>query len=337
MVNRFRSTFILGTGVVCAALSTGLAPSVPGADATTAQVTSVPTPPPGSVAATFGYTGGVQKYTVGEGTGWLQISAVGGAGGENSAKDGSSYGATVTGTVKVSPGDVFLLSVAGAGGQDDGWPTAGGAGGWGGMGANGGDGDSSKDALRNGGAGGGASTVQVVSGGSTSTVMVAGGGGGKGGASGDPDHAGSGGDGGINGWVGGDGGHGTSGPLGGSGGKAGAASSSLGEHGQGGSGAGGDGGAGVGGYVGGTAGGGASGASAGGGGGAGSSYVSDVVLRPAIQKGDVHWCDFAICSGQPVPNGSIAVTPIPLLAATIEFAVQNPQVRAVRPQRAPAY
>lgn len=312
-------------GAVLAVLAASMVAAGPVAAATPAG-SAIPVPPPGAVADTYGYTGGVQKYIVKEGTGWLQIKVIGGPGGMNSSANGGSAAAEVDGTVKVSANDTLTVSVAGAGGQSGGSWTAGGPGGWGGLGAIGGEGNSADDSLRNGGSGGGASTVELTSGATTTTLMIAGGGGGKGGASGDPDHAGDGGSGGDNAWTGGDGSHGTEGPLGGSGGQAAKAPTSVGERGKGGSEAGGNGGAGGGGLIGGAAGGGASAASAGGGGGAGSSYAGDAVLGATVKRSTVAWCNVFECIDQPVPNGSITITPIPLLATTTELAVQNSQV-----------
>ena len=221
-----------------------------------------------------GYSGSPYTWTVPQGVTSITFEAAGGRGGDavNDLASGTgAWGADISGTVDVAPGDQLVIAVGGNGDGDQGW-------GYSGM--SGGPANTASNTWRNGGAGGGGTIIQNQTTGEL--IAVAGGGGGAGGTSSDYDSNGAGGAGGITGesgsirpsLTGQNGGEGTSGPLGGQGGKAGAASNASGDRGEGGSGEGGNGGSGGGGVIGGGPGTGASGGSAAGGGGAGTSMYA---------------------------------------------------------------
>jgi hypothetical protein len=234
------------------------------------------TPTPTSL----GYTGAVQEVTVPQGVSTMTISAIGGTGGVNNWAGGlatsGGFGADITGTMAVTPGEQFDVYVGGRGANastHDNDP----AGGWSASGYGGGKGNAASDYLRTSGAGGGATVITDDTGGQV--LVVAAGGGGDGGPSGDPSKQGDGGD--ASSWAGNAGTSGTYGSLGGGGGAAGAQTTGQGARGQGGSGLGGNGGGGGGGVRGGSGGGGAKGTSAGGGGGSGSSAADTNVIPNA--------------------------------------------------------
>jgi outer membrane protein OmpA-like peptidoglycan-associated protein len=116
---------------------------------------------------TFNPTGAVQTYTVPAGTSYISATAIGARGGNNTLAS-IAVGATVTGSLAVSAGQVLYVYVGvhGIGGFN------GSAGGY-----NGG-GDASPYPM--GGSGGGASDIRTTSGDLASRVLVAGGGGGPG-------------------------------------------------------------------------------------------------------------------------------------------------------------
>lgn len=291
------------TALIGIALTAVLAGCSTQPDALADDVDSTPT-----AAVTLTYTGGVQQYLVPQGVTAVQVAATGGAGGTSRILGNVAQpGATVTGTVAVTPGQVLLVSVGQVGGGAGGSDTDP-KGGWGGLGANGGNGNAASDTLRTGGAGGGATTVQLADsgGGNATTILVAGGAGGDGGPSGNPLSGGSGGPAGCTNsgdpnhsqsWTGGDGGN-----AGGKGGKAGAQPIMAGARGEGGSGLGGNGGGGGGGVNGGGPGTGASGTSEGGGGGAGSSTTQGMTDTAVT-------CD-AQSGGTVFTNGQVIVTPV---------------------------
>lgn len=239
---------------------------------------------PGSLE--YYFTGAPQTYTVPAGIDYLVVRVSGGSGGCQAG----GRGATVTGRIAVTPGDVFTINVAGAGGPQNGGYNGGGR-----------PGNHSPGGLYAGG-GGGASTIAR-----NGTFIVIAGGGGGGGAL-DPDENG-GSDGGGGGLYGSSGygpasRGGVSGYFGGMGGShnggAGGASTST-TVGQGGSGgdpayypSAGGGGGGGGGYHGGGGGGGTTSLAvlnlSGGGGGGGSSFASgalaDVRFLDSEHSGD---------------------------------------------------
>ena len=129
---------------------------------------------------TFNFTGGEQLFTVPNGVTSLNVVAIGGKGGSSGGGTGGigaagGFGATATGTVAVTPGQVLFVEVAGNGGLISGGFNGGG------NGADGSDHD--------GGGGGGATDIRTISragAGNTlnSRLVIAGGGGGGGGNSG---------------------------------------------------------------------------------------------------------------------------------------------------------
>ena len=289
--NRLSAVRVRRLGLAVSALAFGLAAcAVPAAELV--QPTAPAAPVDSGPLATFGYTGGVQSWPVPDGVASVQIAARGGQGGTVGDTSGDSvlgWGALVSGTVVVQPGQVLQISVGGNGGRPGQSSPA--AGGWGGMGGDGGSGKAEKDHLRSSGGGGGATTVELsdTNGQNPQIILVAGGGGGMGGVSGGV-NAGDGGNAGcgsaysVNGtnypfgkpdWSGSDGTDGTH-PFEGKGGKAAAGPGITGATSIGGTGLGGDGGGGGGGVLGGAAGTGAKGTSAGGGGGAGSSTTNQM-------------------------------------------------------------
>lgn len=136
------------------------------------------------------YTGDVQPLVVPTGVDQVTIVATGGDGSGDYAwpdDQAGGYGAVVTGTLSVQPGQRLLVSVGGQG-EQGGTTSSDPRSGWGGLGDNGGNGNGASDHVRTSGAGGGASTVQLenADGSDLTTVLVSAGGGGGGGASGDP-------------------------------------------------------------------------------------------------------------------------------------------------------
>ena len=122
----------------------------------------------------YGPTGTEQLFTVPDGVTSLQIAAVGASGGQDGIGDLGGSGASVTGSLQVTPGEILYVEVGGNGAD----AYAGGDGGFNGGGAgpegNGGF----------GAGGGGASDVQTESSSLAGTLgtrlLVAGGGGGAG-------------------------------------------------------------------------------------------------------------------------------------------------------------
>ena len=69
-------------------------------------------------AVSYGYTGGVQTYTVPAGMTLLKVTAVGAAGGNNSSNSfAGGQGGSVTATIPVTPGEVLNIYVGGQGGS----------------------------------------------------------------------------------------------------------------------------------------------------------------------------------------------------------------------------
>ena len=261
---------LIGLPVASAILLVGLGSTAHAAPATTTCGQAFTAP------QVCTYTGGVQSLVVPAGVDQVNITAIGGDGSGDYAwpdDQAGGYGAEVSGTLSVQPGQRLLVSVGGQG-EQGGTGSSDPRGGWGGLGDNGGNGNGASDHLRTSGAGGGATTVQVenADGSDLTTVIVSAGGGGGGGASGDPGGVGNGGSAGDS-WSGASG-TGGSAVWGGSGGKAAAQPGGSGARGSGGSGLGGNGGGGGGGVNGGDGGGGAKGTSAGGGGGSGSCMTN---------------------------------------------------------------
>lgn len=132
----------------------------------------------GSCCVTFNYTGSVQTWTVPAVVTSITIDVQGAAGGDATACYAMSggYGARVTGSISVTPGQVLQIYVGGKGqdatnsGCSGGSP---GAGGW-----NGG-GDGGNNAYPGAG-GGGASDIRIAPYGLADRLVVAGGGGGAG-------------------------------------------------------------------------------------------------------------------------------------------------------------
>jgi Domain of unknown function DUF11 len=245
------------TGVSALLAAVGLlAVAVPAASAA-AQTT----------ATTSYSTPGSYTFTVPAGVTSISVTAVGAAGYNHDV--GIGLGASVTGTLAVSPAEQLSVGVGGPGSV-----VAGGVGGGGNGGVGGGG---------NGGGGGGASLVGIPAE-AGSSLIVAGGSGGAGGGAGGGGNAGAPGVGPGGDPNGGNGGAGTT-TAGGAGGSGGAFDTSIGDAGDPGTfGAGGDGGAGTdvgasgggggGGYYGGGGGGGGAAEGVGGGGGGGSSFVT---------------------------------------------------------------
>jgi Glycine rich protein len=241
----------------------------------------------------FGYTGQATTWTVPAGVTSIHLEAAGGTGGNFGANLGTGgYGADITGTLAVTPGETLVLGVGGSGSTNKS------DGGWGYDGMTGGPSNTAKESDRSGGSGGGATFVGVQDGSTVTPLVIAAGGGGIAGGSGDPLNVGAGGSAGCaaiqNNFekagqykcltptlAGMNGGDGTLGPLGGKGGKAGGGATGAGERGGGASELGGNGGSGGGGLKGGAAGTGAKGVSAGGGGGAGTSWYDTTAITSA--------------------------------------------------------
>ena len=205
----------------------------------------------------------------------INLEAAGGTGGNFGANLGTSgYGADITGTLAVTPGETLVLAVGGSGSTNKS------NGGWGYDGMTGGPSNTANESDRSGGSGGGATFVGIQNGSTVTPLVIAGAGGGIAGGSADPLNVGAGGSAGCaaiqNNFeqagkykcltptlAGMNGGDGTIGPLGGKGGKAGGSATGAGQRGGGASELGGNGGSGGGGLKGGAAGTGAKGVSAG--------------------------------------------------------------------------
>jgi gliding motility-associated-like protein len=131
-----------------------------------ATITCVtPPPPPCGTPTTFNFTGGIQNFVVPAGVTSLVVVVEGAQGGGA----GGANGATVTGSINVTPGQNLQIVVGGQGGC----PGAG----YGGGGA----GQNSNIAGYQGCGGGGASYISAPPGGMTNALIVAAGGGGEGG------------------------------------------------------------------------------------------------------------------------------------------------------------
>ncbi len=161
---------------------------------------AAPSKAPAAVTETFAYTGGEQIFIVPAGITSVEILAVGGKGaqgGDTSFGGGNpgdpGFGARVTGTLAVAPGDVLYLEVGGNGTVGGLTP---GSGGFNGGGSGGGTTDGGNGG---GGGGGGASDVRTCSrfdlscpgglGTLETRLLVAGGGGGGGAGFGEGDGA----------------------------------------------------------------------------------------------------------------------------------------------------
>lgn len=137
------------------------------AGTTTYYASAVENLPSGN--ATFNFTGGIQTFTVPAGVTSLTIQASGAQGGSGATGGQSStggvggLGATVSGILSVTPGDILNIFVGGQGST----PTGGFNGG-----ANGGS--------ANAGGGGGATDIRIGGTAAANRVLVAGGGGGGG-------------------------------------------------------------------------------------------------------------------------------------------------------------
>ncbi len=235
--------------------------------------------------AKFGYTGQATTWQVPAGVTSVKFEAAGGTAGNFSANVVTGgFGADLTGTLAVTPGETLVIAVGGSGSTN-----AHAAGGWGYNGMTGGPANTANPSDRSGGSGGGGTFIGVENGATVTPLVIAAGGGGIGGGASDPLFVGVGGSAGCAAiqssqsqpgkyecveptLTGGNGGGGTSGPLGGKGGQAGGSATAAGERGGNASGLAGNGGSGGGGLRGGAAGTGAKGISAGGGGGAGTSW-----------------------------------------------------------------
>ncbi len=125
------------------------------------------TQPIQNAAATFGYTGKAQTYTVPAGVTSLRVDAAGAQGGRNGSLSPGGAGARVQATLAVTPGEVLTLYVGGAGSLAS--RTLGGAG------YNGGGNGvySSGGGAPNNGAGGGGSSYVQASGSSAVTMTGA--------------------------------------------------------------------------------------------------------------------------------------------------------------------
>lgn len=135
---------------------------------------------PRAATETYTYRGEVaQKVTVPAGVDVAQVRAVGGRGAGVGQYAEGGYGAQITGTIDVVPGQVLTLKVAGRGKAPG--NRQGGAGGWGAEGYGGRGGNSTISI--GGGGGGGATGVELADCGtcSDSAVLTAAGGGGAGG------------------------------------------------------------------------------------------------------------------------------------------------------------
>jgi adhesin/invasin len=140
---------------------------------------------PHLVTVDYGFTGEEQSFRVPSGVTEITVSATGGAGGDagvpgdtDTPVNSGGRAATVTGSLAVTPGDLFLVRVGGDGGNS----AAFGAGGW-----NGG-GTGTSMSVASGGGGGGATDLRTCAADTNgcdplgSRLLVAGGGGGAGAA-----------------------------------------------------------------------------------------------------------------------------------------------------------
>jgi hypothetical protein len=288
---RHHSSRAAGGALVGALLCVGALTACTGADAADLR-DDLAAPAPQTVA----YTGAPVTVTVPAGVSSVLIEATGGSGGAGASETSGACptdpamhpggnGATVTGTVAVTPGQTVEIAVGGAGRTKGCAGATDSAGGWGDP-----DGSSPGGAGRTGysgtqlasGGGGGATDVSLDGG----FVLSAGGGGGGGG-----DGIDEGGDGGAAGQTPAAG-HGGKGPGAGGGGRGGSNSGNPAGSGGHGGWSGGEGGGGGGGVSAGAGGGGGQvGGGGGGGGGAGSSdhndgVATDVTVATATAPGD---------------------------------------------------
>jgi len=130
------------------------------------------------VAQTFNYTGSSQTFTVPAGVTSINVDLAGGGGGYNSQGNQVNYGqhvpglgGRITGTLAVTPGQVYTIFVGNKGG--DGGNYVAGAGGY-----NGGGSGNTYYGSYNGGGGGGATDIRFGGVALANRVFVAGGGGG---------------------------------------------------------------------------------------------------------------------------------------------------------------
>ncbi|MBX2907612.1 MAG: hypothetical protein KF744_16325, partial [Taibaiella sp.] len=142
------------------------------------RITTMPT---GS--AVYGYTGGVQTYTVPSGVNFLQVDMEGAAGGCNlhwpqyMYRSEPGYGGRVQCVIPVTPGQTLNIYVGGEGltGRMSGSSPIGGTGGY-----NGGGNGTAYSSSYAGGGGGGATDIRIGGTALSNRVVVAGGGGGAG-------------------------------------------------------------------------------------------------------------------------------------------------------------
>jgi hypothetical protein len=300
---------IVSTALVGGSVAAALAGAAPAAAAET---------------TTFASTGAEQIYTVPPGITALDIVAVGG-GAYGGGYNLPSYGARVSGTLAVTPGELLYVEVGGNGLGGSGAPGPGGF--------NGGAPGGAAAGGPAGGGGGGASDIRTVAraqaGSLQSRLLVAGGGGGGSGLFGGvyaDGHGGNAGSQGGNGNATG-GGPGTA-SAGGAGGASGSggASGIAGSLGSGGAGGGASGGGGGGGYYGGGGGGG-KGSGDGGGGGGGSSYVGPEVSGSAIAIDSTHTPLITISTVDPPvpPDPDPPADPNPPPAPSNQFTLGKPE------------
>jgi hypothetical protein len=244
--------------------------------------------------ATFGATGAEQDFLVPAGVTQVTITASGAAGGPDAYGRPGGQGASVVGTLAVTPGETLAIFVGALGGATTcggGYCPTPGVGGFNG-GAAGGTSD-----FYSGGGGGGASDVRQAGNALANRVIVAAGGGGGGGGQLGGGGGGGGAPNGITGSSGSGGGQGGGGASTGGGGPGGSPSvaggtgapGTLGSGGTGGNGNYNSGGGGGGGYYGGGGGGGTGQTNYGGGGGGGASYAgpaSNVTMQSGVQVGN---------------------------------------------------
>jgi hypothetical protein len=171
----------------------------------------------------FNSTGATEEYTVPYGTTQLAVKVTGGGTWNVGSLGQFSYGALVTGTLAVTPGETLVVG-AGAGvnvynSVAGGWGMT-----WNGDNYSGGNGGPIIDDNLNGGPGAGASVLADQTSGSVIAVAGGGGGGGVYGSGVCKDARGFGGDGGAGGWTGGNGQ-----PYPGGGGQAGANTTTQGQ------------------------------------------------------------------------------------------------------------
>lgn len=168
---------LYGAGLTVAATGALLALTGVNADATPlpAGCTASGT----TVTCDYRYTGGEQTFVAPAGITSYDVTAVGAAGGIPAGFGSRSQGASVSGTVVLTPGTTYYVNIGGAGDDTGFGPSQpGGAGGYNG-GGRGAAGDTGSSAAYPGG--GGATSLQIASGecNLSGALAVAGGGGGS--------------------------------------------------------------------------------------------------------------------------------------------------------------